>query len=417
MKRVSYLIALTSILLFAWLTRTYQLSYPNEYVFDERYHLPAVRLIANHDSRAFEWWHQPIDGHNFHDWLHPPLAKYIQSWSISNLTDQPANWRLGSVVFGVVGIGLTFVVAQLAFKQTSLSLLAAFLLSLDGLWLVQSRVAMNDIFVASWLMAVAAAYLWYLKVKRFRWLAVVGILLGLALATKWSAAFLLLGILGWELISLIGKKQLKVIPWVVFSLLLIPLAVYILSYLPMFLQGKSFSYFLELQRQIMSYQFFVGLNHVYQSGPWQWWLNLRPVWYWTGGEGRNIYAINNPLLALMEAMAAVFSLGYLFQPQKNNRSLALLFMLYLVSFVPWLASPRIVFYYHYTPAAPLAAILLAYWLHQLYLQKANNIGRLALFLVLVSLVWLFWIFYPHWLGLPTSSVLREAVYFALPSWR
>ena len=146
MKRIQSLlpfVALFGIGVFALITRLYRLELPAEFVFDERYHVPAVRLMAENDPRAFEWWHGPIYGFDNHDWL--PLAKYIQALFFQSFGHNAFAWRLPSAVFGVIGVALVFVVAQLAFRKISLSLLAALLLSLDGLWLVQSRVAMNDV--------------------------------------------------------------------------------------------------------------------------------------------------------------------------------------------------------------------------------------------------------------------------------
>ena len=63
MKQTKFLIliALIGILIFSWITRFYRLSQPASYVFDEQYHVPAVRLINDGDQRAFEWGHGAID--------------------------------------------------------------------------------------------------------------------------------------------------------------------------------------------------------------------------------------------------------------------------------------------------------------------------------------------------------------------
>jgi len=413
-------LGLICVIAFSWLVRIHRLDVPGEYVFDERYHVPAVQLIADDDPRAFEWWRQPEVGASRHDWLHPPLAKYIQAWFFTAFGQGPAAWRLASAVFGVVGIGLTFLVTQLAFRQPAVSLLAAFLLSLDGLWLVQSRVAMNDVFVAVWLLAALAAYLWYRQLARLRLLLLVGLLLGAALATKWSAGFIIIGLLIWELLALYRQRKLKVVPWAVFALLIVPVGVYLASWLPLLQQGKDFGYLIELHRQIIGYQLYANISHAYQSSPWQWLLNWRPVWYWTGGEGQNVYALNNPLLAWFELGAALLSVGWLFWRKKIKRhqsSLAFLLTMFVVSFVPWISSPRISFYYHFAPAVPLAAMLLAYWLHEIYFKSPRAFNRLLLFFTLAMLVWVFWLYYPHWTGLAVSSAFAEAIYFPFANWR
>ena len=415
MKRIQSLlpfVALFGIGVFALITRLYRLELPAEFVFDERYHVPAVRLMAENDPRAFEWWHGPIYGFDNHDWLHPPLAKYIQALFFQSFGHNAFAWRLPSAVFGVIGVALVFVVAQLAFRKISLSLLAALLLSLDGLWLVQSRVAMNDVFVTVWLLAAIASYLWYRRSARAAWLLPVGILGGLGLATKWSAVFWLVGLLIWEMLGMLQKRTLKKIPWLIFSLIVVPGVVYVASFTPMFLQGKDFRYFIELQTNIVRYELLLQVNHPDQSVPWQWPLNLTSVWYWHGVESSDIYAFNNPLLAWFEFGAVWFALSVLWRTKRKKltQTLGVVVMIFAVVFLPWLASPRLLFYYHYTPATPFAAILLAYWWHEIYLRAGKPYFKAAFFVALTSLVWVFWLYYPRWIGLPVTSAFSQTVW-------
>ena len=416
MKRLSLFVpslALFGILVFAWLTRSYRLALPMDYVFDERYHVPAIQLIAQGDPRAFEWWHGPIIGQSNHDWLHPPVAKYVQAWFYETFGQNAFAWRLPAAVFGVTGIGLTLLVAHLLFGKKRTALLAALLLSLDGLWLVQSRVAMNDVFMSVWLLAAVAGYLWYRRTDRSGWLLLVGVFGGLAVATKWSAIFWLAGLLVWEVLLLLNKKAFKKLPWLIFSLIVVPAAVYLTSYAPMFLQGKNWNYFVTLHVNIARYELLRGGAHPDQSAPWQWVLNLKPVQYWQQGESQSIVAYGNPLLAWFEVGAVLFAFGTLWRAKRKRqiKNLDFLVMIFAVTFLPWLASPRPLFYYHYTPAAPFAAILLAFWLARLYLQSPKKYLRLALFVILTSMVWAFWIYYPWWIGLPMTSEFSQALFF------
>lgn len=410
-------LGLIGVLVFSFLTRLYRLGLPADYVFDETYHVPAIRLIAEKDPRAFEWWHGPIYSLDNHDWLHPPLAKYLQAGFFNVFGQNALAWRLGSAIFGTIGVGLIFLVAQLAFRRPALSLLAAFLLSLDGLWLVQSRVAMNDVFLTVWLLAAAGSYLWYQRVRFLNWLLPVGVFLGLALATKWSAMFWVGGLLIWEGLAVRREKAPKRWPWALFALIIVPLTIYLMSYLPMLWQGKTFNDLWQLHRQIVLYQVYRGGSHSFQSTPWQWFLNLKPVWYWHGGNGQDIYAVNNPLLAWLEIAAVVFAFSRLklAEGRNNLMKLAWLLAMYLLTFLPWLFSPRLLFYYHYTPATPLAAVLLAYSLYEWYLSRPKRTALPALLIILISLVWVFWLYYPVWIGLPVSSTFSQAIYWFLPT--
>ncbi|EKD43987.1 MAG: dolichyl-phosphate-mannose-protein mannosyltransferase family protein, partial [uncultured bacterium] len=303
--------------------------------------------------------------------------------------------------------------------RRTISLLAAFLIALDGLWLVQSRIAMNDVFMAVWLLATVAAYLFYKQNQNLKLLLLVGFLGGLGLASKWSALLWLIGLLLWESIEQIRAKRSHLLAWIFFCLIILPFGLYVMSFLPMFLQGKSISYFVELHLQIWRYQILGAGTHLYQSGPVQWLFNWRPVWYWSNGSDRQIYALNNPLLAWFELSALVLLFAGLLgkAKQQTRYALDLLLMLIGVMSIPWFFSPRIAFYYHYTPIAPIMAILLAYTLDVIYLGRSIHYLKLIFLLLITGLIWIFWLYYPHWIGLPVTEEFRQTVYWLLPSWR
>src|SRR5712691_8897364 len=87
-------------------------------------------------------------------WVHPPLGK----WMIALLGVGPFGlhsfgWRFPSVVFGIAGVGLLYLLALRLWGSPWWAGLAALLLSLDGLHIVQSRIAMLDIFLTTFITA------------------------------------------------------------------------------------------------------------------------------------------------------------------------------------------------------------------------------------------------------------------------
>jgi dolichyl-phosphate-mannose--protein O-mannosyl transferase len=80
---------------------------------------------------------------------------------------------------------------------------------------------------------------------------------------------------------------------------------------------------------------------------------------------------------------------------------------YLAFFVPWIASPRIMFLYHYLPSIPFLTIAAG------YLLRKNP--RITLpFFVLAFVIFLY--FYPHYTGLKIPVWLDNSYYW-LESWR
>jgi dolichyl-phosphate-mannose--protein O-mannosyl transferase len=383
MKKYNSKILLIVILFFAFITRIWQLHFPEQYIFDEVYHGATSKLIAHNDPRAYEWWHPGPEPNTAIDWLHPPLAKYTQAIGILIFGENTFGWRISSAVFGVGVIYLTFVLAKKLFNE-EVGLMAAFIASLDGLLLTQSRIAMNDIHVTFFILLTLIVYLIYREkatqlqcskaIKRqskiktqitqksvSRWLFLTGISAGLAMGSKWSGFFVLATVAFFEtaemvrwLYGLRGRRKQPLSHRTILIirelftrflfLLVIPFTVYVLSYSHMFLQGKSLfcnqkvpiegkcyyevikwgdkvlyqgyiSHFNELHRQIWHYQTHLEATHTYQSRPYQWFFNLRPVWYYVKyGDNTlaNIYAFGNPAVFLLGAMSVLLTTLYLF---------------------------------------------------------------------------------------------------------
>jgi len=424
------------ILFFALFSRLFHLGYPSQMYFDEIYHVPTAILMRNGDFQTPFSFSSSTNQANI-DWLHPPLAKYFQALSITLFGITALAWRLPSLIFSLLTLVVFYFLVRFLgqkffFKKESslkkidlsinLSLIACFFLSLDGLFLVQSRIAMNDIFVLFFTLMAIFIYVIYLANKKSLMLLISGALFGLALASKWSALWILLFLLIKELLML---KSIKKIPFLLFSLLLTPVFVYLLVYLPMFWQGQNLGDFLVLQKTILLSQLTNPSTHLYSSNPLVWILNLRPVWYFTvpisGSWSANIYALDNPLLGLYMMLAFFMSIWFLLKHKLNDlahKSIYFIFLLYLSSFLPWIIFSRTMFFYHYLLAIPFLLILLSYFVVSYFNQIKNEQKKRALIFNLLFWPFFFFIiFYPHWTALPVPKTFIEAVYFFLPSWR
>ncbi|HEY3523173.1 MAG TPA: phospholipid carrier-dependent glycosyltransferase [Candidatus Limnocylindrales bacterium] len=104
-------------------------------------------------------------------------------------------WRFPGVLAGALTAGLIYLLARLLFRRRSVALLAGGLTLADGMFFVMARIGMNDVYVGLFLVA---AYVLFVALWQLRgawrlgfWLGmpVLGVLLGLALASKWVAAY------------------------------------------------------------------------------------------------------------------------------------------------------------------------------------------------------------------------------------
>jgi len=404
MKRKKNKWWLVAILSFALVTRLWRVGEPAEYYFDEVYHAFTARYYAANDPRGYEWWHKsPQEGTAF-EWLHPPVAKLLQGFSIYMLGDTSWAWRLPSVVFGVLTVAGVYWLGKELSKKEEVGLVAAAAASLDGLLLTQSRIAMNDMVVVFFtVMALGSYWKFYEEKgkKAVKWLAVAALMTGLAVSSKWSGVFVV-GVVGvWE-----GWRWVKSGfsgqwgRWVklVIAFGVMPAVIYVLSFGQWWLQGHTLEQFKELHKQIWWYQTNLEATHPYQSRPWEWVLNIKPVWYhvdYSEGKVANIYNTANPVITVSGVVALVWVLV-----RRGKKELVWWFvgLSYLLMWVEWTLSPRIMFFYHYAPAIPwLCVVWGRVWMD--WWKDKNREMRMVAVAVAVMAVGFFGYYFPYWTGM------------------
>jgi len=362
-SRLSKLI-LVGVLAFSLITRIYGLGNPKNEYFDEVYHAFTARQMLHGNSAAWEWWNTPPEGFAY-EWTHPPLAKLFMWGSMTVFGENSFSWRLPGVLLGVGTVLLVYLIAKVLFRDEILALISAGVFSLDGLALTMSRIGMNDVYL---LFFTLLTIFFFLKNRDF----LSSISLGLAISSKWSAVWLVPILF---VIWLSRKKRVNLkLSW----FLIIHLLVYLTSYIPMFLTNHSLDIFWGMQKQMWWYHTRLQATHPYTSSWWSWPLNLRPVYLYTsnevGGMVSRIYNLGNPVVFWFGLISVVCSFIYSFL--NKNRKLALVVFSYLVFFVPWAASPRIMFFYHYLPSIPFLSIATGYVLRK---EKKLIISTLTLF--------------------------------------
>lgn len=361
-----------------------------------------------------------------YEWTHPALSKLIMESGIRIFGDGPWGWRGMSVLFGAVGIGLIYLFGRLMFGR-EVGLFAAALLLLDGLWFVQSRIGMNDIFLTVFLMT---AYLFlYLALRhadgrRYRFLWLTGAMLGLAFATKWSAAYslVLVGLVvtlreAW-LIYHAWRAGDHRLPWrqvgtVVGAFALLPALIYMLGYSQFFLMGHTLSQWKELQHQMWWYHSNLKATHPWSSRWWTWPLLLKPVWYWVRYDQNavaNIFGMGNPLIWWAFLPAVAFAFFQWFDGNFRQVGLGVILLGFLGQWMPWALSPRISFMYHMLPCVPFGCLAIAYALSRMRAPRVAVLGYLLP--VFVAFIY----FYPLYSGRPISREYTEQHYW-ISAWQ
>jgi dolichyl-phosphate-mannose-protein mannosyltransferase len=410
----------------ALLLSTQRLATPSQYVFDELYYVyTAQRYVQGQE--AYDTAVLPQDDPAL-EWTHPPLAKLIIAGSILTAGDNPIGWRLASVLFGVAGVCLTCLLGLSLSGQLAVGAGAAGLLLLDNLYLVESRTGMSNLIYA--VFTLAALFACYralsLPLPRARaFLLLTAICLGLALATKWSAAALWgwvgLALMwrGWQLSREPGATPGRIArEWVVLvalTMLVIPPLIYAMSWLHFFVTGHSVADLISLHQDMFRYHRNLGVVHSDSSAWWEWPLTLQPVSYFLArrrDEAILVFGNGNPALYLPMALAV----AWVAVDWWGRRTAALWVLLigFFGQWLPWALSPRGTFVYHFLPAVPFGCIALA-----VLIRAGWNRGRAwrwGAVTYVVAVAALFLWFYP----LSTAAILTDEQVVQrlwLPSWR
>jgi dolichyl-phosphate-mannose--protein O-mannosyl transferase len=390
----------------AALFRLPRLGLPAEEVFDEVYHAKT----------ALQYLH----GENPTEWVHPPTAKLLIAVGVWVFGYESWAWRLLPALAGVALAPAYYLLARRVLATERAAVIAALLLLCDGVYLVQSRTAMTNIFAVLFQVAAALFVVRAVLAPRLplREMALAGLFLGLALSTRWTSLWAT-GFLGLVLVVVRGARLFRPreIGLVLLAFAGIPLALYVLSYVPWMRQAPVWTERLAdlwpHTKAIWRYHADLVAEHPYFSKWYTWpWL-YRPTWYHFNQDQqhvRGIVALGNPALWWAAVPAAVWALV----AGVREKSPQLLFagFGFCCLYLPWGISPRTLNYGHYLfEAIPYACLALGlfldrYWDHPLW--RAHARGYTA------AVVALFLYFFPFLTALP---VPLQWYYHSVQGWR
>jgi dolichyl-phosphate-mannose--protein O-mannosyl transferase len=389
------------VMLAAAIFRLPGLGYPTEEYFDEVYHAKTAL--------------QYLNGQDPTEWAHPPTAKLVIAMGVALFGYEPWAWRLAPAVAGILLAPVFLLLARRVLATERAALFATLLLLLDGVYLVQSRVAMTNIFAV--LFQLLSALLLLRAVLRDRLtlgaMSLAGLALGLALSTRWTSLWAW-GFLGLVFLAVGGRRafQPRELALGALAFVVLPAAVYLVSYVPWMRQGNCaggellggcVQAVVRKQRDIWNYHANLTATHTYFSPWWTWpWL-YRPTWYfWFSGEGfvRGIVALGNPAIWWASVPVSLWALvtGVRWRDPRRVFCGAGFFLLYL----PWGLSPRTLNFSHYLfEAIPYACLSLGTLLDRRWDKGQAILARG--YLVLVAA--LFVLFLPFLTAMPVPTWL------------
>jgi len=388
---------------------------------DEVHYIPDARDVLRYGTES-DTRIPPADGAYV---VHPPVGKWFIAAGMKIFGDRPFGWRFFGALLGTFSVLIMYLLALRLWGSPWWAAAAGTLLAADGLWFVQSRIAMLDIYVAVFVLA----GMWLLVVDRdvtqpdhrgLRWWRIgAGAMFGLALASKWDALpFVAVGIattLAWDAVrskDAADRRFPYKVGGVFGALVLLPVMIYIASYTPWFLDSHrynppaceskttTFSFgvyhlggiagqWLCYQHQV--YDFHSNLAkyetvpdqttgqqirrpaHPYYGNAWTWpWIG-RPVahYYNSTGSGPNqleaeILGLPNPLIWWPGFFIGFIALSW--WTFKKDSTASFLFALFVAGWFPFLilgdALGKPVFMFYATPLVPYVVLTVVHVLYR-----------------------------------------------------
>jgi dolichyl-phosphate-mannose-protein mannosyltransferase len=326
------------ITLVAAITRLVGLTYPKGKMFDELYYATEGWTMLQH---GVEW---DLENNTAKYVVHPPLGKWCIALGELVFGNNELGWRISAAVVGIASVLMVTRIAQRMFRSTVLACAAGLLMTLDGMHFVLSRTALLDIFLMFFLLAAFGCLVIDRDARRRRWLAFMeagedpsrpgrrsrppwswrtsvpwwrlaaAVLIGCAFGVKWSAIFYVPVFLGLAYVWEVGARKSAGVQrpwldtlldeggWFLLSVVLIPLT-YLATWTGWFLtddgygrhrwaaehNGQAEPWWAALYNlwryhdDALSFHTGLASSHPYQSWPWQWLLQGRPVaFYWSG---------------------------------------------------------------------------------------------------------------------------------------
>jgi predicted membrane-bound dolichyl-phosphate-mannose-protein mannosyltransferase len=430
---------------------------PDGQVFDEIY----FAVFAHNDLKGVSYFDPE-----------PPLAKYLiaagewgtgafdrwfggKSGDPADLGFNQFGWRITVLVFGTLVVPLMYLLAIQLWRNRWFAVAAGTLCCFDGMFFIQSRIGMIDVIPIFFIMASYTLFLFHLKSRStgtaVATLLLTGAALGIAIASKWIALAALASI-AFFLVArpLATRVRLSVGSWTwaprplplpggmrpepyvaafVVALIVLPVAIYIVSWIPFFTRGQfhTFGDLVTYQWQMYQYHADLKATHPYGSKWYTWPALLRPVAYYFESQGLGTDAVTgqplvagmvnlgNPIIWWASLPALVATLYFLVRDR--SWPAAVILVGFATQWLPFARVTRVMFLYHMFGGLIFMILALAFVLARLQQttwrtsdgeERTVTVPWLVpVFLLLAIAAFLY--FYPVWTGLPIgqSSYLRE----------
>ncbi len=444
-------------------------SYLNSLYFDEIYYARC----------AYEYSH----GIDCFEWSHPPLGKVLMTLPVVLFGYSTFNVRLMGNIIGILLIPIMYMLTKKIFKNRQYAFLGAILMMFDTFHFVHTRIALIDGYQILFILLSVLFMKNYLDLKKIDSfkkksinLLLSGLFIGCAIATKWNACYVAIGLaivffvhlfkeqdihiiklikekitvnsvikllicllliplsIYYSSILIINKEIAKTIlttylillityfliafirfliknPYLgklffvcVISFVIVPLMVYILSYIifpNVSYYNRTLLGIVDQTKLMYDYHANLVATHPFSSSWYQWPIMYKPVWFYsksiTQTSRLTIVDIGNPVIWWFGIISFVY---LVISGIKKNKDSRWILVFILSTFIPYIFIGRIMFMYHYFITLPfimLGIVAFIKWITEKF--KTNKIYWLYICLVIIVFI----IFFPVVSGINVSE--------------
>ncbi|MEU0860231.1 dolichyl-phosphate-mannose--protein mannosyltransferase [Streptomyces griseofuscus] len=479
--------------LVAGLLRFWNLGSPRAVIFDETYYAKDAWALVhrgfevNWDKNANDLVLQthghlaiPADAAYV---VHPPVGKYVIGLGELMFGFNPFGWRFMTALLGTLSVLMICRIGRRMFRSTFLGCLAGALLAVDGLHFVMSRTSLLDGVLMFFVVAAFGCLLIDRDRSRARlaaalpvgpdglvrpnaqvadsvrlgwrpWRWAAGLMLGLAIGTKWNGLYILVAFCVMAVLWDVGARRVAGARYPRLAVLKhdlgitflatvpVSVAVYLLSWLGWILsptngtggyfrnwaitdgRGGAWSFLPDWLRSLWHYEhevyeFHLHLDspHTYQSNPWSWLVLGRPVSYFyespsPGTDGcpadasqkcaREVLALGTPLLWWAACFAIVYILWrWAFRRDWRAGAIACAIA---AGYLPWfLYQERTIFFFYAVVFVPFLCLAVAMMIGAILGPPGSSdtrrvIGATSAGVLVLLIAWNFIYFWPLFTG-------------------
>ena len=434
-------------------TNIAQPSWWNSTYFDEIYHART----------AYEF----LKSSTPYETSHPPLGKILMSWGIAIFGMTPFGWRFAGALAGTLMLAAVYLMGKQLTKKTWISAFACLLMALDCMHLTQTQIATIDSFPV---LFITFSYFFMLRFfqtdlvnasyrRILTDLGFCGLFMGFAIASKWIGIYAGAGLAViwlWHILRTVAhskrlyseltqtaqsvlspkrsgidavyRKLLVLTGFCIIFFIIIPVIIYLLSYIPYFAYNRSIRTFGDYLKSVWNAQTGMfsyhstpglGMDHPFYSPWYEWPVNGKPMFYATqqfisGDLLYSIFCFGNPAIWYPALVAVLWCFAFWIRERitrtENNKltfsisnkgadiRVGFLLIGLLAQYLPWVLVPRGTYIYHYFASTPFLIFAIILLLNRVE-KKYPRITKSTAFIWSLAALTFFILLYPYASGI------------------